>query len=272
MAVELDQVEVGKIVRIDDLDKPIFRIFRQWDLQEALRFKRLTLVPPRLWEDPFEVIESLIGVTYKENGVMEPQEILGQDLPSIYAQSWSATADSDTLLRAYSRVVKDSRHQRNVCPGDEGVKVRTTPRKLMSALLRARSGYPQASFFIGDVKYSTMDELLQGLTNEIDRIGINIFDDPANRVNLLLMKRDGFSHENEVRIGAALTKECDKSEAVLSFDFDVNEVFEEIIFDPRLVAFERLERERDFAALGFKGSFGESNLYQKILLDIQIQR
>lgn len=272
MAVELDQVEVGKIFRIDDIDKPIFRIFRQWDLQEAVRLKRLTLVPPRFWEDPFEVIESMIGVTYQDDGVMEPQVILGQDLPSTYAQCWSATADSDTLLRAYSRVVKDPRHQRNICPGDEGVKVRTTPRKLMGALLQARSSYPQASFFIGDVKYSPMEALLQNLTNEIARIGLNIFDDPANRVNLLLKKRDGFSHENEVRIGAALIKECDKSETVLSFDFDVNEVFEEITFDPRLIAFERLERERDFVALGFKGSFGESNLYQKIMLDIFIQR
>ena len=90
----------------------------------------MVLVAPRLWEDPFEVIGNGIAVDRPRGDRIE-QVIINQSLPPAYAQCWSATPESDTLLRAYSRVIKDPHFGRNICPRDEGVRVRSTPRKLL---------------------------------------------------------------------------------------------------------------------------------------------
>src|ERR1039457_6010799 len=111
-----------------------------WFLEEAIRLRLLVLVAPHLWEDPFELIGSAIAVNQRVGDRIQ-QTIINQSLPTPYAQAWSATAESDTLLRAYSRVIKDPHFRRNVVPRDEGVRVRSTPRKLLRALL---GGLPSA--------------------------------------------------------------------------------------------------------------------------------
>ncbi|MCO8309649.1 hypothetical protein [Pseudomonas mandelii] len=260
-----------KIFGIDDLDKPIYRIFPQWALEEALRLKRITLVPPSFWEDPYEVIESKIVITRTSKSTPYPQIFPGQGLPPIYAQSWSATVDSDTLLRAYSRVVKDPRHGRNTCPGDEGVRVRSTPRKLISALNRSVGDREKIATFIGEVHYLPQEELNQKIANDVNRIGPDIFKDPVNRAKLLMLKRNGFFHEDEVRIIAALTEHAPASSPVFNARMDINSIFDEMTFDPRLESFEITNRKREFQSWGYTGSFGESGLYQKTFLEVVIR-
>lgn len=264
----LEESEIEKLLDIDDLDKPIYRIFPQWALAEALRLKELTLVPPHFWEDPYEIIERKIAVTVMDGDIARPQIILGGGLTPIFAQSWSSTAESDTLLRAYSRVVKHPHHGRNTCPGEEGVKVRTTPRKLIRAVLDGTNG-TDASPFIGDVLYLSTEELHSCLSGLIATAGPHVFDDSANRIRLLMLKRDGFSHEREVRVGVIAPQP--KGSSVFKVKIDPNSIFEEITFDPRLIEFERKERIRDFEELGFTGTFGESNLYQSVILDIRVR-
>ena len=104
-------------IRIDP-DEPIYRVFPLWFFEDALR-RQLFLVPPDMWEDPYEVIVrrlivEMLRPPYTQNRV--------SIRAAMYAQSWSSTQESDPLLRAYSRVVKDSLSQRNTCPRDEGVR------------------------------------------------------------------------------------------------------------------------------------------------------
>ena len=119
---------------IAEPDGPIYRIFPLWFLEEALWLRQLVLVPRASWEDPHEVLEKRIAVSVYNGGVYQRQVMIGEGLPQAFAQCWSATPESDALLRAYSRVVKDTHFQRNTCPRDEGVRVRSTPRKLLQAL------------------------------------------------------------------------------------------------------------------------------------------
>jgi hypothetical protein len=51
---------------------------------------------------------------------------------------------------------------------------------------------------------------------------------------------------------------------------DPNDVFDEICLEPRLVTFERLEREADIRARGHAGPMRVSELYQRVLLDVQV--
>jgi hypothetical protein len=78
----------------------------------------LTLVRPALWEDPQEDLCAWLQMDARGGS----QKQLSGYLRPTYAQCWSMDGQSDALLRAYSRVSKDSVSGRNVEPKLEGVK------------------------------------------------------------------------------------------------------------------------------------------------------
>jgi hypothetical protein len=254
---------------IADPDEAIYRIFPLWFLEEALRLRQLVLVPRTSWEDPYEVLEKRIAVNVHSCGVYQRQVMMGNGLPQAFAQCWSATPESDTLLRAYSRVVKDTHFQRNTCPRDEGVRVRSTPRKLLEALRAGTREGPSASCFIGSVHYLSQTELMQSVTNVIGQIGLGVFAVAEYRARLMLQKRTAFSHEAEVRL-IYVEHQLGAEKPLLRVQIDPNEVFEEITFDPRLVEFERLERETAMRSMKYAGAVNTSDLYQPILMEVML--
>jgi|GEM_PF-2984559 len=110
-----DNQIANSLIRVPDPDDSIYRIFLLWFFEEVLRLKQLVLVSPRNWEDPYEIIGESIAVDIERDGRIQ-QEIINQSLPPVFAQCWSATAESDTLLRTYSRVEKDPHSRRNTQP------------------------------------------------------------------------------------------------------------------------------------------------------------
>ncbi len=254
---------------IAEPDGPIYRIFPLWFLEEALRLHQLVLVPRTSWEDPYEVLEKRIAVSVHSGGVYQRQVMIGNGLPQAFAQCWSATPESDTLLRAYSRVVKDTHLQRNMCPRDEGVRVRSTPRKLLEALRAGTRDGPSASCFIGSVQYLSQTELTQSATNAIGQVGLDVFTVPENRAKLMLLKRMAFSHEAEVRL-ICVEHRLEANKPLLRVRIDPNEVFDEITFDPRLVELDRLERETTIRSVNYGGAVNRSDLYQPTLMEVML--
>lgn len=256
------------IIRIPDPDQPIYRIFPLWFFEEALRLKYLMLFHPSVWDDPLEILGSLIAVNQNVNGKYT-QEIIQEPFTRIFAQCWSATKESDTLLRAYSRVVKDTHIRRNISPREEGVRVRTSARKLLNAL---ESGIPAGltgNCYIGSVQYMAQPKLLQVIANTVDRFGKNAFDQPSNLANLALLKRDAFSHESEVRL-IFIGDKNEPGTKSIKVQIDPNALFDEVTFDPRLEIFERRERESVAKNLGYTGNIVESYLYARIELVVQL--
>lgn len=244
-----------------DPDAPVYRIFPQWSFEEALRLRQMVLVQPRVWEDPFEILLPMVMIEVQDM-VPHRQVSLEQHLLPLYAQCWSATQESDTLLRAYSRVEKDPLYRKNTCPSYEGVKVRSTPRKLVEALLAWTTWDKGNSSFVGAVQYHTREEILQSLANEIGLLGLNAFTEPRIMAQASLRKRHEFSHESEVRLMYVETRK-NTNEPLIRLPIDPNVLFEEISFDPRLETFERNEREAVARSLGYKGPVVESILYKK---------
>ena len=162
------------LIRVSDVDSPIYRIFPLWSLEETLRVRQLALVAPSKWEDPFDVIGDVIAVDIRRGARIE-QKIINQALPPVFAQCWSRTIESDTLLRAYSRVVKDPNFRRNICPRDEGVRVRSSARKLLQAMRNGNPSGLNGKWFIGDVRYLSSGALLQEITNALRTNGLNSF-------------------------------------------------------------------------------------------------
>ena len=251
--------------RLDDLDRPLHRIFPVWLLEEALRLKRLTLVKPSLWADPREDPCATFILTSQSNP-QRPQQELAAYLAPCWAQCWSYEANSDVLLRAYSRVVLDPISKRNTDPAGEGVRVTTTARKLIGAMTNWMEALPGHHFFLGRVIYEQEALFGQSLVNRLSRSeGPRFFRTPEGRAESLFVKRSIFRHEDEVRllcVGNGLLDSCDKLKMM---PIDPNDLFAEIRFDPRLMRFESREREERIRGLGYSGKIVEDESYTKAL-------
>ena len=194
------------------------------------------------------------------------QHFHGNVLRRLYIQCWSLTEESDPLWRAYSYFGLDPSSNRNRFPDDEGVQLRSTPRKLLTALMEASGEHDEC--FVGAVEYLPQDEVKQRIANEVGRAGRDAFGSARDRVQQALLKRRAFDHEREVRL--MLVRGAQEAAESIDVAIDPNRIFDEISLEPRLVTFERLEREADIRARGYSGPVRVSELYQRILLDVHV--
>jgi hypothetical protein len=256
-----------RIIGTLDPDAPIYRIFPLWFFEEALRLKQIALISTARWEDPFEVLASQIMMEDLRT-IPHSQQPLAPYLRPVYAQCWSRTEESDTLLRAYSRVIKDPIAHRNTDPQHEGVRVRSSVARILRTLDAATPCLAGLSQYVGEVQYGTRDVVQQRLANLIQKHGPSALGSGRLRAGLLLLKREAFAHEREVRL-MCVDERKNVTGDVINVAIDPNVLFEEVTFDPRLVGFERLERESAARALGYTGAFGYSDLYHNTLLVIR---
>jgi len=253
-------------IRLDhDMDRPIYRIFPLWAFEDMLRVRRLMLVPPSFFDDPFEDLPCKIMM----QGPNHKQKPLSDYLNAAFCQCWSFESESDSLLRAYSRVTLDKLHRRNTEPGREGVQIRTTPRKLANALEPwIKNGSP-GQFYFGRVEYVTHDEASAKIGAVLGKIGPYSMGSGENRAQALLLKRKAFSHEDEARLIWVYREPRDASKP-LTVNLEPNSFIDEVRFDPRLESFERIERQERARALEYTGNFSDSLLYQKALFQTQL--
>jgi hypothetical protein len=250
---------VVMVTGVPDMNRPLYRIFPVWFFEAALRTNggNLFLVRPHAWEDPFEdICDKIQFVTPDYRHTM-----LSPYLQPAFAQCWSFEGKSDALLRAYSRVSIDKASGRNADPKYEGVQVKTTPARLVAAINKfsKKRNNPNLKFYLGAVQYT--DNPGGEITGLLDQVGPVAIGKGDNRAATLLKKRNAFYHEQEVRI--ILVGPSDMLTDSFLIDIDPNEVFEEVYFDPRLIMFERLEREQRARELGYKGPFGHNDSYQR---------
>ncbi len=255
-------------IRLPDLDRPIYRIFPLWFFEAALTVNSgsLVLVAPSSWEDPLESLAAGVQMQAPDFS----SKMLHSYLKPTYAQCWSFEGESDALLRAYSRVTRDPVMSRNMDPKNEGVQVRTTPRKLIAALncfLHKRQT-ADFRFYVGAVEYVTNP--VQNFFNLLNDVGPKAIGQGKNRAASLLWKRLAFQHEAEVRI--ILVTENEVRGGLFYVETDLNQIFDDVRFDPRLAIFERIEREKRARDFGYKGAFSISDSYQRILLQANLPK
>lgn len=194
----------------DILDKPIYRIMSINRFLQTLERKTLTLVKPHKWDDPFE--NALLASSFKASDG-EIGTISAKD--SVYGQCWTLHRETDAMWRIYSQ-------------NKDGVRVTTTPRKLLHALKKSVGQHAELKCFLGRVQYKRKTELLKSLKS------INLFStDGSGIAESLLYKRVEFSHEKEIRLiysgedGKCLSDLYD-------FKIEPNILFDRVLFDPRM--------------------------------------
>src|SRR5947209_3360061 len=98
-----------------DLDRPIYRIMSVERCLECLRDKKLTLVRPKLWDDPFENLLLRAKVKLPTGELGDMRSISN----CVYGLCWTTHRETDAMWRIYSPA-----------KAKDGVRVRTTPGKL----------------------------------------------------------------------------------------------------------------------------------------------
>jgi len=123
-------------------------------------------------------------------------------------------------------------------------------------------------FYLAGVDYEDEEKFGQKFADRLGRNGPLYFSKPDGRAESLCTKRQRFSHENEVRLLCVGNEKLGTGPDIRSFAVDPNLLFTEIAFDPRLIAFERLEREQWFRSKGYTGPIKQDSSYVKVLTAI----
>lgn len=223
-----------------ELDKKIYRVFTIQRLLEIFQEKKLALVRPYKWDDPFE------NYIMNSTGELEDGQLFSIGFKDhFYGQCWTMTRESDALWRIYA-------------PEKNGVRLTSTPRKLLSALFSFNQDrFKTLTCFIGKVEYHTTARLTQILLNAnalmTDQSGIG-------QARSLLLKRKPFKHENEVRL---IFNSLGKiKNDVYKFDINPFELFTDMVFDPRMDYLLFKVFKEHFRKLGFKHRIVKSVLYK----------
>lgn len=191
------------------MDSRIYRIFPISRFIQVLTTKTLTLVKPKKWDDPFE--NTLLSSTFLVGG--EATSFAAKE--SVYGQCWTLHRETDAMWRIYSH-------------GKDGVRVTTTPRKLLAALKEHVGMHANVKCFIGKVQYAKKTNL-KDIFEKIDLMKT----DGSGIAESLLYKRQEFAHEKEMRlIYAGDDNQCEND--IFSFGINPNELFDRILFDPRM--------------------------------------
>ena len=209
-----------------DLDKPLYRIMSFERLLQILDEKKLFMVHPTCWDDPYEVF------LMRKPGLGEFGNI-GFDsiLSTLYGLCFSLKEECDGLWRNYSsnscKTCSKFDWEKRTKKPLITVKVKTTRRKLMNAFYNIENNFHPLNYWIGKVDYSTnriSDFVRGGIKNVIDNTGCNL-------VESLLLKREAFKYEEEVRL-IYLTDSTKNNPEIYSFSIEPNDIFDKIEFSP----------------------------------------
>ncbi|MEI9918167.1 MAG: DUF2971 domain-containing protein [Bacteroidota bacterium] len=232
-----------------DLDRNIYRIFSFDRLKEIFDTNKITLVKPKSWQDPFE------NFILNSTGVLpDGREFQIGFRNSFYGQCWSLTKESDAMWRIYS-------------PKENGVKVKTTIRKLFEPLFEFSGSHRKTngntynlSSFIGRVKYQGAEKLMKMLKDK-ERMSNKIYDQSGwGQASTFYFKRWAFRHENEIRI--MFNKHDRHDNALFKYPVDPREMFDEIVFDPRMKSTEYENKKQEIVSQGYSKRIIQSGLYK----------
>jgi hypothetical protein len=235
-------------ISVNELDRPIYRIFNKDHLIDNIRNATNTLVKPRLWEDPFE--NFLLRSTPKN--ASGNKVYLTNLAESMYGQCWTFNSkETDALWRIYSKDIN-------------GLRVKTTIRKLFYPFYEQYGNEAIISCFIGKVEYWKVLQIKKYFENPQNAPTCILDNTGKGQAKTLLIKRPEFKHEREIRI----ILNADKSHVNIKQNIyqyhidDINNFYEEILADPRMLDIELKDITTELRSLGYHKSIKQSKLYQ----------
>lgn len=224
----------------NELDRPIYRIMKEEHVIGLFTEQRNVLSQIHNWKDKFENFQMALG------GVLDGEQFEFSFKNDFVGQCWTRHALSEAMWGIYANDASK-----------RFLRIKSTPRKLLTALAKAHPMMPQDTCFIGKVLYKT-ERGLKAFLNERAQLSISAVDIAST----LLLKRLAFKHENEVRLlffGNAADYE---NKGLYKYVVDPNDMVIQIMADPNR---DRTNWVNDKARLkretGFAGEIKRSKMY-----------
>jgi hypothetical protein len=237
-------------------------------LKELLSGK-LVLPATRLWTDPYENLISWCGYDFLGDDGKIKQVFLGNDRFPTFGQCWTATSESDALWRIYSRVHATDGGTDSFFAPEEGVRLRTTARKLVNCLAAGMGQANRTKCYIGRVIYVEEEQMRQRIANIVAAHRDEAFSDVAGHADALMIKRTPFQHESEIRLLYIDSDRKFEKQKTIEVPIDVNKVIDEITLDPR-VRYGEHRRKVWLEENGFKNTINTSLLYLGVILVVPL--
>lgn len=240
-----------KLGRMESFNLVMYKYIRLDYVLNMLDTKKLRFDNIKRWEDVYE------NFVDKEEIILLNSEREEMHSRVYYGQSWTAQEESDAMWRIYSHA-------------GQVVKVMTVYPLLFHVLgqgidkNRDNKLWPTIDY----VFYADENEISEWL---LSNTPMNIWAFIELQNEGIFIKRREFEHEKEIRVILS----CDNKEekGYVELDFDPNQVFREIVIDPRMNE-EEFVRQRDhLIERGFDGSkIRKSTLYdfKKVKLEVDM--
>lgn len=231
-----------------DADNVIYRVISIESFFEMIEEKRLVLVRPWKWEDPFEDLLSHTIVTNKAG------DRIGFDVTrDFFGQCWTLKEESDGIWRNYASLTS-------------GVRIQTTAKKLLEVIYDANDKMSKLSCFIGKVIYKTDSEIRKSINDIIDQM----FTDSSGKgiAKTLLIKREEFNYEEEVRL--LFSDKNKRNENIVSFTIDPLSLIDSVLFAPKTSAYLFTIFKQRLASYGFsQEKVAKSKLYEPFSIEVE---
>lgn len=212
---------------------PEKRVFQMFQKQEM--YCRNVLC----WKDKYE------NFLLKTDFMLDERHVTYAFKNSFFAQCWTREAFSEAMWGIYANV-----------PGEKYLRVRSTPRKLLTSITKAHEKDHKLSCYIGLVKYRK-HKFFEDYVKNFGIFQVNI----ERIISSILIKRFAFKHEKEVRL-VYWRQDSDEFQDSYSYKFDPHLAFTQIMADPqRDPKIWKQERNRILRATGFKKRILRSMMY-----------
>jgi hypothetical protein len=220
-----------------DLDTEIYRIVSFKRFKELFETRRNTLVTPAQWDDPFEnfILKCPVRLATGELAHIDFHD-------RYFGQCWTLNRASDAMWRIYS-------------PNKDGIRMRTTIRRLAESLSSQTGEWSAVSTFIGRVQYLSRRRLEALAKDAFARL------DPQHFARTLLVKRPAFEHEREIRLIYHKPDASPNREKFFSYSIDPDSLITQVMCDPRQTDAEYRAIREAIHRVGYRGSIKHSLLY-----------
>lgn len=244
-----------------DLSTKLYRVMSLERLKQVISQKKLTLVRPAKWNDPYE--NFVLNATAHLAGGTKASLSGLRDL--WYGQCWSLKEECDGLWRSFRSL-------------GHNVKVKVEAGNLMGCFYDILNQFHSVSYFIGKVKYVPEKEIKNFFSKDFNLLAEG--GQPMAFVIGLLTKRIQFAYEEEVRLlfknpnndaqDLSLVKNPWNNSDLFDFSIDPNTLLEEITIEPWVSPADYQQIRVDLAALGYHGPVNRSSLYDAPSFDLTI--
>lgn len=223
-----------------ELDKPVYRIMSEAYVFSLFSCQQNVLSQVHNWKDKFENFQLRLG------GILDDKSFEYGFKLDFVGQCWTRHSLSEAMWGIYAND-----------PNKRYLRIRSTPRKLLAALVAAHSEMPSDTCFVGGVEYKKERYLKARLEAE------GQFDiSPIRIAKSLLFKRRAFKHESEVRLIYFGDAKSFDGKGLYRYTVDPHDMITQIMADPNRDRRKwKADRMAIKVATGFCGEIKRSKIY-----------